>query len=212
MSGLVIPEIDVINDNTGQLVTVINSDTSATTINNSKVQGLVNIGTHAFSAYPLVPGTDVLHDALANLTDVSITSPANTDILQYNGSKWVNQLPPFSDIVASAVSTELTTTSATNIVTYTPSTTGIFNVQAYFTIITAATTVLITLSWTDPNSSTIVTFNWYAASGGVGLLTNTGSYSLADMTINAKSGAAITVSATAGTANQVYVSAVIVTQ
>ena len=46
-------EAGVQNDNTGTLVSVINADTNAATINNTKVQGLVNLGSHAFTGYPL---------------------------------------------------------------------------------------------------------------------------------------------------------------
>jgi hypothetical protein len=62
-----VAEQSVVVDNTGTLVQDINADTSANTIVNAKVQGLVNLATHAFSAYPLVPGTDVAHDTAAGV-------------------------------------------------------------------------------------------------------------------------------------------------
>ena len=54
-----VPEAQVVSDNTGNLLTVANSDTSTVTLENAKVHGLTKIGTSVFSAYPLVVGTDV---------------------------------------------------------------------------------------------------------------------------------------------------------
>ena len=53
-----VPESAIENNNSGALVGVINADTSSATLNNAKVQGLVDLGTSHFSAYPLVIGTD----------------------------------------------------------------------------------------------------------------------------------------------------------
>ena len=52
----------VANDNTGNLVAIINADTSAAVIANGRVQGLVNLGTSAFTGYPL-HAADINYDA-----------------------------------------------------------------------------------------------------------------------------------------------------
>jgi hypothetical protein len=63
----VVAEQSIVPDNTGTMVNTIDADTSTATIVNAKVAGLVNLATHAFSAYPLVPGTDVAHDTAAGV-------------------------------------------------------------------------------------------------------------------------------------------------
>jgi len=171
LGAATILESGVTNDNSGTLVKVINADTSTVTIDNTKVQGLVNLGTNAFSAYPLVPGVD---------------------------------LPHVGVVRTSATATELTTTTATTIATYTPTATGLFVIQASVTVVTAATTLTLTVSWTDPSSSSAQSYTWYnATSVPVGT-------TLQLPVFFAAAADAITVSATAGTASQVYVSAEIV--
>jgi hypothetical protein len=64
LASVLIPEQGLLNDNSGAIVSVINADTSSAVINNSKVAGLVNLGTHAFSGYPISLGTDT--NALGN--------------------------------------------------------------------------------------------------------------------------------------------------
>ncbi len=101
----------------------------------------------------------------------------------------------------SASEVELTTTGSTSIVSYTPTAQGNYLVSVYFRVVTATTTVTVTVTYTDSTGSqTITVLNAQSEA--------TGSYSLATLPINATA-AAITVSATAGTANQVYVSAAI---
>ncbi len=94
---------------------------------------------------------------------------------------------------------ELTTTSQTTIATYTPSTQGNYTLKVYARVITAATTLTLTANWTD--ASGVQSYSWVnAASEAVG------SYTFLPIYINSLADA-ITISATAGTANQVYVSA-----
>ncbi len=80
---------------------------SRTGIQSQIIGQLVNtvaIGTT--TAYPValqLNGTSGT-TALANLTDVTLTSPANTNLLQYNGSKWVNTaLSTVTSAVSAAV-------------------------------------------------------------------------------------------------------------
>lgn len=96
----------------------------------------------------------------------------------------------------------LTTTGSTSIATHTPSVQGNFVAYIYYRVITSTTDVTVTVTYTD----------------GTGAQTNTvlsaqsspvGSYSCVPVFINATT-SAISVNATAGTANQVYVSASIV--
>jgi hypothetical protein len=58
--------------------------------------------------------------ALADLSDVNISSPANNDVLQYNGSNWFNGPAPSKRINSSVSSTTLDT-SAYDIFNITPS-------------------------------------------------------------------------------------------
>lgn len=107
-----------------------------------------------------------------------------------------------STIVANATDTLLTTTDATQVVNYTTGTdTNNYLVYVYYRVITAATDVTLTLQWTDGTgvqSSTIVTGSQPV-----------GSYTIPATFISAIGGTGIAVTATAGTANQVYVSAAI---
>ena len=98
MASTLLVEGAIQNDNTGQLVSVINADSSAAHINNAKVQGLVNLGTHAFSGYPLAVGTDmpaanesnfVANDNSGNL--VAIIN-ADTSTTKINNAKLAGNL------------------------------------------------------------------------------------------------------------------------
>ena len=107
---------------------------------------------------------------------------------------------PISE-VASASDTQLTTTSSTTIATFTPAAQGNYMVNIYYRVITAPTVLTITLTWTDGSgaqTSNIVSGTTEAVLSGI----------VAPTYINSTT-SAITVSATAGTANQVYVSATI---
>ena len=103
---------------------------------------------------------------------------------------------------ANASDFELTTTAATTVATFTPFAQGNFMVTAYFRVITAATTVTLTATWSD--SSGAQTYTWVNA-----VSEPVGSYTQLPIYVNATA-SAITITATAGTANQVYVSANIV--
>jgi hypothetical protein len=105
--------------------------------------------------------------------------------------------------VANASDTELTTTTATTVATFTPTAQGNFIIDAYFRVVTASTTVTLTASWTDGSGSQ--TYTWVNATSEP-----VGSYHNAPLYLNATTGSAITITATAGTANQVYVSGTII--
>jgi len=205
MAEYIIPEASIFNDNTGTLVTVINSDTTAFTINNVKVQGLVNLGTHAFSAYPLVLGVDVPHDSLNNLTNVSITSPVAGQALVWNGTDWVNGAPTVTPPTLGTPASDLllTTTSPTTLTTYTPSTNKNMVANVYASVKTAPTALTLSLSYQDANIGNLQTYNWI---NNLTLPVASGAF-FAPAFFNAASGVAVTVTGTAGTANQVAVSA-----
>ena len=100
------------------------------------------------------------------------------------------------------IEAEVTGTVAQTIASFTPTASGNFIVFVYFRVTTAATTVTLAISWADvtgAQSNTVVS----AVSEPVG------SYTIAPLYINATTAAAIAVSCTAGTANQVYVSGTI---
>lgn len=101
---------------------------------------------------------------------------------------------------AGAVSTLLATTSQTSVAAFTPSPNAVnCKVSSYVVIATAPTTLTVTITWTD--SAGAQSMFWSATSWPVG------SYALADIPITSASGSAVTVLATAGTANQATVSA-----
>jgi hypothetical protein len=95
----------------------------------------------------------------------------------------------------------LTTTGATSVAVYTPTAQANFLVLAYYRVVTRSTQINITVTWTDATGAQSVT-----------LVQDTnvvGSYSALPLSIDATAGGPITVTATAGTANQVYVSTAI---
>ena len=104
--------------------------------------------------------------------------------------------------VANVSNSELTTTSATSILSYTPSSQGNYMVMIYYSVITAATDLTLTLTWTDSTGSQ--SYTWVNDTSQA-----VGSYNVLPVFINSIA-SEITVTATAGTANQVYVSGSII--
>ena len=104
-------------------------------------------------------------------------------------------------IVASAKRLLLANTSATNVLVYTVRKTGLFSVQPYAVVENAATTLTLSMSWTDPDAGAD-TYDW--ATGGSQAV---GTAVFSGLLICAQGGTTITVSATAGTANNITVSA-----
>ncbi|WP_304459095.1 hypothetical protein [Alicyclobacillus sendaiensis] len=96
----------------------------------------------------------------------------------------------------------LTSTSATTVLSYTPAATGQFKVSGYLRVANAATSVTVTLTYTSPSGSqsrTLVPTYTLA----------TGDYTIPARTFEATTAGPITLSVTAGTANNVTVSAVL---
>jgi hypothetical protein len=241
VASILLAESAIQNDNSGQLVGVINADTSTVTINNAKVQGLVNLGAHAFSGYPLTVGTDlpaknesnyVANDNTGNLmsilnADTSTTTLSNAKLAgplvsgitagagitvtgnPANGvgsptvavSTGTGGVPL---IRAHTVESELTSTAATVVATYTPTATDGFYVLVFVRVVTAATAVTVTVTYDDAAGTAQTQTMLPTTTLAVGNFDMVGAF------VVAGTSAAIDVNVTAGTANQVYASAVIV--
>lgn len=92
----------------------------------------------------------------------------------------------------------LTTTSATDVVTFTPITQGNYVVNIYYRVVTATTNLALNVTWTDGSGpQTQIVLNTTPQL--------VGSYVVAPIFINATA-AIIKVTATADTANQIYIS------
>jgi hypothetical protein len=106
-------------------------------------------------------------------------------------------------VVGAVDELELTTTSATTILSVTAPKAGAYILEIYLRVVTAATTVTVSYSWTDASGShTATPVN--AVSEAVGPV------QIGPFPIEATAGSTISISVTAGTANQVYASARIV--
>ncbi len=177
---------------------------TASAISNSTLPA----GTHTLAAIDLAQTYSALQTFGNNLSfggvQVNISSLTSGQVLSYNGTNWVNSAST-ATVTADANTTEqeLTTTTATTIATFTPTVAGNFKIGAYFRVVTAATTVTLSVTYTDATGAQTITL-LNAISEAVG------SYTFNDFTINSAASAAITVSMTAGTANQVFASATII--
>ncbi len=94
-------------------------------------------------------------------------------------------------------------TTATTVVSYTPTANGNFVIGVYFRVITATTAVTIGVTWDDVGGAQTLTL-LSAVSETVG------SYALTTFMVDATTAAAINVSMTAGTAGQLLGSATII--
>lgn len=106
---------------------------------------------------------------------------------------------PRTPVVADRnIRTLLTTTSATPILTWTPEVTGLYLLALSLNVQTAATTVTVSVTYTDPDTGATTVTPVNAVSEPVGVTP-------VIMAFTAEGGSPITVSVTAGTANQVHV-------
>lgn len=106
-------------------------------------------------------------------------------------------------VVAENTNLSLTSTSATTLATFTPTSDGTFLILCYFDVASASTTVTLTYTWTDSaGSQTATTIN--------GVSEAVGAYSTTPYVITATTTGAINVTMTAGTANNVTASSVII--
>jgi len=107
---------------------------------------------------------------------------------------------------ATAKNVQLTTTSQTTVVTFTPGVSGNgknYMVVIYYRVVTATTNLTLLVEWTDASGSQSTTPVPLSAQ-------DVGTYTLSPVYVNANSSGAIDVKATAGTANNIYVSADII--
>ena len=133
-------------------------------------------------------GATTFTSANASATNYTLTTPACTgDVLATAGS---------------ASETLLTTTNPTNIVTFTPAAAGNYNCNLYARIITGSTVITAVVTWTDVTGAQ--TYTWLTGS-----TQSTGSYVFMPVFINSAASQAITITVTAGTANQIYATAAI---
>jgi hypothetical protein len=134
---------------------------------------------------------------------LNVSSPSSGQVLEFNGTNWVNATLTGDTTVASASDTQLTTTSSTNVINYTPASNGNYLVFIYYRITNATTTISLTATWTDNSGSQTYTF----------LSTESQivqSYAVLPLMVNANTGGNIIVAAQAGTANNIYISATVV--
>lgn len=116
-----------------------------------------------------------------------------------------NAGPSFFPIigVASANNVLLVNTASTTVITYSNSIAGNYMLHWSYLVSTATTNVTLSASWTDQSGTAqVMTYSTASAKA-------VGAHHCLSVPINSQASAAITVTAQAGTANQVNVSAVL---
>ena len=106
-------------------------------------------------------------------------------------------------VVAYAYETELTGTGTANVCVFTPTTNGLFEVRAYFRVVTGTTTVNVYAYYTDA-TATVQTIQLLPSTSEA-----VGDYSCLSVTLGATTGGPLVLVAQASVANQVYVSGAI---
>lgn len=174
---------------------------------------------------PDVEGTYLIHlsinagvatdqrGAAVKTANLQYRIPAATETTEFDGYRgWARDLNNALQILDTAYTVQtyptivdntnllLNTLLTTNVVTYTPLTTTDYVVYIYYRVITGATVLQIDVNWTDDSGSQTFAV---LPSGSQAV----GSYMLPPVYITATSSGAITVRAIAGTINQVFVSA-----
>ncbi len=121
------------------------------------------------------------------------------DTWLWTGGQWT-QVQFAVTSVGVAYEQEIIATTATTLLTYTPTASGIFDVGVYFRVAVAATDVAIQVTATDAGGAQ--TWTLLATT-----LEPVGSYTITPIKVACIKGSAITITITVGTANQVYASA-----
>jgi hypothetical protein len=106
-------------------------------------------------------------------------------------------------VLAEANGTLITGTAATQVLSYIAPRRGLYRVTPYLEVANAATVVTLTATWTDPVLGA-QTYTWQNAANLA-----VGTYPQSPQLVRAQGGTAITVTVTAGTANNVTASAII---
>jgi hypothetical protein len=107
-------------------------------------------------------------------------------------------------VVAYAYETELTGTGGVNVCVFAPTTNGLFEVSAYFRVVTGTTTVNIYAYYTDA-TATVQTIQLLPSTSEA-----VGDYSCLSVTLGATTGGPLVLVAQASVANQVFVSGSII--
>jgi hypothetical protein len=151
-----------------------------------------------FSATGSVPGNITL---TLNDNPSQNGTAVNADRMNNIENELVS-LDAFMNKRISCSETKITSTSATNILAYTPSTQGNFEIKAYLRVVTAPTTVTVTATYTDASGAqTVALVPTQKVLIGSGMIPM--------YFLNSVANQPITLTITAGTANQVYVSSTI---
>lgn len=171
---------------------IVNTTFNIGNTNQGKTIGSVNL-----------PEAIISVDSITFNNNSTIKGIDNKTIIVKNGLLETNpNLASSINSVANVSNSELTSTSATTILSYTPSSQGNYMVMVYYSVITAATDLTLTLSWTDSTGSQ--TYTWVNGTSQA-----IGSYNVLPVFINSIA-SEINITATAGTANQVYISGSII--
>lgn len=117
------------------------------------------------------------------------------------GQGLISSLSP--RVVSSVVNEVIASTAATKILTYTPGGTEALRISIGLAIVTAATMLTATITWTDPNAGA-QSYSWYSAQN-----VSVGTPIQLPVMILAASDDQVSINVTAGTANQVFVTALI---
>jgi hypothetical protein len=143
--------------------------------------------------------------ALQVRASTAAVSTSSTGSVRYNSTAQRLQISENAGAYASLPSTpvsandtQLTTTSPTVVATFTPATSGNYIVYVYYRVVTASTDITVNLSWTDGSGSNSVDL--------VPITTQPVGTYIPEQTYINSTASAITVTVTAGTANQVFVS------
>jgi hypothetical protein len=90
------------------------------TIIYSDITDIPTLATVATSgSYSDLSNKPTIPTALASLSDVTLASPANSQVLQYNGTRWINTtLPPGITTLAGLTDVQLSSPSSTQILKY----------------------------------------------------------------------------------------------
>lgn len=148
-------------------------------------------------------GTTVTWDLLSSVNEVglyTVTSLAIGSSITQIAQQTTYGNYGVPTVVAGSTNLELTATTATQIFSFTPPIDGMYTVKCYLRVVTASTTVTVTIAYDDSGGAQTYT---PAALNAQSLAV--GSYSMVDYSFEATGSAAITLTVTAGTANQVYV-------
>lgn len=171
---------------------IVNTTFSIGNTNQGQTIGSVNL-----------PEANISVDSITFNNNSTIKGIDNNTIVVSNGLLETNpDLSTSINTVANISDLELTSITATTTMSYTPTSQGNYMVMVYYSVITAATDLTLTLTWTDSTGSQ--SYTWVNGTSQA-----VGSYNVLPVFINSIA-SVITVTATAGTANQVYISGSII--